>query len=73
MKRERQVNRKGKKKIKRKGKKKMKGHFRHFIHFIHVTQLGESVLSNIFPKRIQLHHRISSTWTATAGAATTGA
>jgi hypothetical protein len=38
-----------------------------------LTQLGEVVLSNVFPKRIQLHHRIRSTSTATAGAATAAA
>jgi hypothetical protein len=40
---------------------------------IHVTQSGEAVLPNVFPKRIQLPHKIRSTSTATAGAATTRA
>jgi hypothetical protein len=56
-----------------KNKKEKKRALWTFQHFIHHTQLGESVLPNVFLKRIQLHHRICSTSIATAGAATAGA
>jgi hypothetical protein len=49
-----------------KNKKEKKRALWTFQHFIHHTQLGESVLPNVFLKRIQPS-------IATAGAATAGA
>jgi hypothetical protein len=73
----RRKNVKGKEKKKIGGKeeiKKEKGRvLETFHHLIHITQPEEAVLSNFFPKRIQLPHRIRSNSTATAGAATAGA
>jgi hypothetical protein len=40
---------------------------------IYIIQSDEAVLPNVFPKRFQIHQRIHSTDTATAGAAKTTA
>jgi hypothetical protein len=67
-KKEKREKGKRKRREKRGGEKKIVGALQTSHRLIHLTQAGEVVLPNVFSKRIQLHGRIRSTSTATAGA-----